>query len=124
MELGSHSWVDGLAAELFLNSCFSDTVFVTLFHTAVERVSCGVHKLLCIGQVPISLTLLLWLVADALSGLYRSECWDKLLVGTQSPSLISHMWLLWTKHHEKEGEKRPIFLVNMMVNVHRNHKAY
>ena len=30
VELGSHSWMDCLAAELFLNSCFSDTVFVTL----------------------------------------------------------------------------------------------
>ena len=29
------------------------------------------------------------------------------------------------KYHEKEkGEKGPSFLVNMMVNVHRNHKAY
>ena len=41
MELGSHSWSP--AAELFLNSCFSDTVFVTLFRTVVERASCGVH---------------------------------------------------------------------------------
>ena len=32
----SHSWMDCLAAKLFLNSCFSDTVFVTLFRTAVE----------------------------------------------------------------------------------------
>ena len=28
MELGSHSWTDCLAVELFLNSRFSDTVFV------------------------------------------------------------------------------------------------
>ena len=26
VELGSHSWMDCLAAELFLNSCFSDTM--------------------------------------------------------------------------------------------------
>ena len=25
----SHSWMNRLAAELFLNSCFSDTVFLT-----------------------------------------------------------------------------------------------
>ena len=36
MELGSHSWMDCLAAELFFNSCFSDAVLVTLFRTAVE----------------------------------------------------------------------------------------
>ena len=29
MELSFHSRMDCLAAELFLNSCFSDTVFVT-----------------------------------------------------------------------------------------------
>ena len=29
VELGCHSWMVCLAAELFLNSCFSDTVFVT-----------------------------------------------------------------------------------------------
>ena len=28
MEQGCHSWVDCLAAELFLDSCFSDTAFV------------------------------------------------------------------------------------------------
>ena len=31
VELDSHSWLVRLAAELFLNSCFSDTVFVTEF---------------------------------------------------------------------------------------------
>ena len=29
VELGSHSWIDRLDAELFFNSCFSDSVFVT-----------------------------------------------------------------------------------------------
>ena len=54
VELGSHSWMDCLAAELFLNSCLSDTVFVTLFHTAVETAVGGVHKLLHTGGVPTS----------------------------------------------------------------------
>ena len=36
VELGCHSWTVCLAAELVLNSCFSDTVFVTLLSTAVE----------------------------------------------------------------------------------------
>ena len=34
VELGSHSWMVCLAAELFLNSYFSDAVFVTLLRTA------------------------------------------------------------------------------------------
>ena len=57
VELGSRSWVDCLAAKLFLNSCFSDTVFVTA-STAVERAVSGVHNLLGVGGVPTSLTLL------------------------------------------------------------------
>ena len=45
VELGPHSRMDCLAAELFLNSCFSDTVFVTLFRTAVGTAISGAHKL-------------------------------------------------------------------------------
>ena len=37
VEPGCHSWLVCRAAESFLNRCFSDTVFVTLFRTAVER---------------------------------------------------------------------------------------
>ena len=44
LELGSHSWMDCLVAELFLNSCFSDTVFVTLARTAVKTAISDVHK--------------------------------------------------------------------------------
>ena len=44
VELGSQSWMDCLAAELFLNSCFSDTVFLTLLRTAVETAISGVHE--------------------------------------------------------------------------------
>ena len=60
VELGSHSWMDSLAAELFLNSCFLDTVFVALFHTTVETAFSKVHKLLGTGGVLASLTLLFW----------------------------------------------------------------
>ena len=35
VDLGFPSWTDCLVAELFLNSRFSDIVFVTLFSTAV-----------------------------------------------------------------------------------------
>ena len=52
--------MDCLAAELFLNSCLLDTVFVTLFHTAVETVISEVHKLLGTGGVLTSLTSLFW----------------------------------------------------------------
>ena len=69
VELGSHSRMVCLAAELFLNSCFSGTVFVTLFHTAVETAVSEVHKLHHIGGVPASLTLLFlqWLTISSVS---------------------------------------------------------
>ena len=61
MELGSHSRViECLAADLFLNSCFSDIVFVTLVRTAVETAVSEVHKLFRTGGVPTSLTLSFW----------------------------------------------------------------
>ena len=46
VELGSHSRMLCLAAKLFLNSCFSGTVFVTLLRAAVETAVSAVHKLL------------------------------------------------------------------------------
>ena len=36
---------------------FLDTVFVTVFHTAIERASCRVHNLPRTGRVPTSITL-------------------------------------------------------------------
>ena len=80
MELGCHSGMECLAAELFLNSRFPDTVLVTLFHTAVERAISKVHKLLRTGGVPTSLMLLFqqwW--NDGLFSLCRLECLDELL---------------------------------------------
>ena len=62
VELGSPRELDNPLLQLFLNSCFSNTVLVTLFRTAVETaVISGVHKLLRTGGVPTSLTLLFWL---------------------------------------------------------------
>ena len=60
--MGQSTWTScsSLPAELFLNSYFSDTVFVTLLHTAVETAISEAHKLLCTGGVPTSLTLLFW----------------------------------------------------------------
>ena len=60
VELDSHSWIDCLVAELFLNSCFFDAVFVTLFRTAVETAVSGVRNLLRTSGVPTSLTVLFW----------------------------------------------------------------
>ena len=76
---------------------------------------------------PHLLNIAVLVVAGGLSGLYRLECRDKLLVGTQSPLSPNKLYVASVdiKHHEKEkGEKGPSFSVNMMVNVHRNHKAY
>jgi len=76
VELGSHtshSWMDGLAAELFLNSCFSDTVFVTLFCAAVETASSKVHRLLHTAGVSTPLTFIVLATADALYSLHRLE---------------------------------------------------
>ena len=41
--------------ELFLNSCATDTVFVTRLRKAVEKAVSGVHKLLRNGEVPTCL---------------------------------------------------------------------
>ena len=60
VELGSHRELDNPLLQLFLSSCFSDTVLVTLFRTAVETAVSEVHKLLCTGGVLTSLTSLFW----------------------------------------------------------------
>ena len=73
VELGSHSWMDCLAAELFFNSCFSDAVFVTLFRTAVKTHLLNTH---------LSNIVVLAVAADGLLSLYGSECKDELLIGT------------------------------------------
>ena len=67
---------------------FPGTVFVTLFPTAVERASCGEHKLLGTGEVSTILTSIVLVVADGLSCLYVLERlgqaihWRKLFIGT------------------------------------------
>ena len=50
VELGSHSWIDGLAAELFSTVAFLGTVIVTLFRTAVETAISGVYQLPRTGE--------------------------------------------------------------------------
>ena len=53
-ELGSHSELDCLLLPVS-TAGFSDSVFETLFQTAVERASCGVPKVLCARGVSTSL---------------------------------------------------------------------
>ena len=72
MELGSHSWMDCLAAELVLSSRFSNTVFVTLFRTAVGTAICEVYPLLR-HSGPHRLNIVVLAVADGLFGLHGSE---------------------------------------------------
>ena len=85
VELGCRNRTDCLAAELVLNSRFSDTVFVTLRRTAVETAVSEVHKLFCTDGVPTSLTSLFWRWLTGLFGLYGSEHADELF--TSSPHL-------------------------------------
>ena len=85
MELCSHSWVDCLVADLFLNSCFSDTVFVTLFCTGVETAVSRVRKLDHTSwQGPLCNSVVL-VVADGLFSLCGLEHMDQLFIGTRPP---------------------------------------
>ena len=54
---------------------------MTLFRTAIERSSCGVHKLLLPGGVH-TLTFTVLAVADGLFDVYGSERRDELFIGT------------------------------------------
>ena len=55
------SWMACLVARCSSKVALVDTGFVPLFHTAVERANCRVHKVLHTGGVPTSLTLIvLW----------------------------------------------------------------
>ena len=101
VELGSHSWVDRLAAEAFLNSCFSDAAFVTLFHTAAGT---AVSRVCWHWQDPCLFNIVTLAVAGGLFGLYGSECLDRLFMGTRfpplPPSLISRTVSVDVKHHD------------------------
>ena len=63
-------WFNCLAAELFLNCCISDTVFVTLLRTALETAISEVHRLLRTGGVRLHLlNIVVLAVAIGLFGL-------------------------------------------------------
>ena len=74
MEPGSHRELDIIPLlQLFLNSCFTDTVCVTLFRTVVERAISDVHKLPRPGGIPRLLNIVVPAMTDSLFGLYWSE---------------------------------------------------
>ena len=109
MELGCRNRMDCLAAELVLNSRFSDTVFVTLRRTAVETAVSEVHKLFCTGGVPRLLNTVVLAMADGLFGLYGSERADELFTSSPHPhphpapflpSQISLMFCMEIKRHD------------------------
>ena len=52
VELGCHNRMSCLAVKCLLNSCFSGTVFVSLFRTAVETAISEVREMLRTGGVP------------------------------------------------------------------------
>ena len=61
VELGFHSeW----GCLLFHVPTAGPSDSVILFHTAVERARCRLHKLLHTGGVPTSLTMFLWLMVS------------------------------------------------------------
>ena len=100
MELDRHRELENPLLQLFLNSCCSDTVFVTLLRIAVETAIIGVHKLLRTDGVPTSLTLLFlrWLtVSSVFSGRSVRTSYSCLL-----PSLISRVVCVDVKHHVSE----------------------
>ena len=99
VELGCHSWMDCLAAELFLDSCFSDTV--TLLRTAVETAMNEVHKLFLTGGV---LTLTLFWRWLAVSSVFVGWIAGRATHGYPNPltpSLISLTVSVDVKHHER-----------------------
>ena len=78
-EQGGGAWLSQWAGQCFAVMQVStwagspDFVFVTVFRTAVQRASYGVHKLLRTGEVFTTLTSIFLVLADGLFGLCRSE---------------------------------------------------
>ena len=85
VELGSYSWMHGLAAQLFLNRC-GVQVLETLFPTTIERVSYGVCKLLYADWLPTTIIAVVLIVAVLLAFARRSakdgHCISTLTLGT------------------------------------------
>ena len=74
VELGCHREWDHPLLHLFLNSCFSDIVFVALLRTALETAISEVRKLLnSHWRGPYLLNIVVLVAADGLFGLCGSE---------------------------------------------------
>ena len=70
VELGSDKELDSPLLQVFISSCFSDTVFVALLRSAVETAISEVYELLGSGGVdPHLLNIVVLAVADGLFGL-------------------------------------------------------
>ena len=85
--------LDSPLLQLFLNSCFPDTVFVTLLRTAVETAISKVPKLLRTGGVPTSLTLLFcrWLtVSSVFAGRSARTSYSRLSPPPHLLPLLTH----------------------------------
>ena len=77
VEVGSHSWMDCLPAELFLNSCVSDTVSLCRCSAQPLKKQLAEYTSVFPPAVPASLTLLFWRwLHDVLFRLYWSERTD------------------------------------------------
>ena len=103
VEPGSHNWMVCLAAALFLNSCFSDTVLVALLRTVVEAAIRKVRKLLCTCGVPTSLTLLFWWWLTVPSVFPGQMSYSSLPDPPLSPSQIRLIVFVDAKHHERRA---------------------
>ena len=111
--------------DLSNNSCFSDTVFVTLFRTAVATaVSVSrAHKLLRTGGGPHLLKIIVLTVTDGLFGLYGSERVDELFISTPptpSPFFFSVSVLLYTHRNSYPPPPPFFFSVSVLLYTHRN----
>ena len=102
----------------------SDTVFVTLFRTAIDTAVSRTPKLFSTGGVPTSLPLLFWRWLTyryliSLFGLYGSECMDKLFIDTRSLSSIFTVGV-----HRQSTHRYPISLRSLRVGVHKATHRY
>ena len=83
--LGSNSWLVCLAAELFLNSCFSDTVYLWLCSAQLLKQQLAKYTSCFALAGSHLLNTVVLAVADGLFGLCGSERLDELFISTRSP---------------------------------------
>ena len=84
LELGSRRELDNPLLQLFLSSCFSDTVFGLCSAQLLKQQL--VKYTSCFAQAGSHLLNIILAVADCLFGLYGSERADKLFMSPPPPS--------------------------------------